>query len=71
MGFKKRSQEMFGYGFIPWIHRMQTKDQTMSINKAIPSYGLKLGLTFCGLDINQETKLTSKIKFVLPDRSAV
>lgn len=68
--FKKRLQEVFGTGFIPWIHRMQTKDQTMAIKKAISSYGLKLGLTFCGLDIDQETKLTSKIKLVLPDRSA-
>ena len=50
---------------------MQTKDQTMAIKKAISSYGLKLGLTFCGLKIDQETKLTSKIKLVLPDRSAV
>ena len=47
--FKKRLQEVFGTGFIPWIHRMQTKDQTMAIKRAISSYGLKLGLTFCGL----------------------
>lgn len=69
--FKKRLQEFFGSGFIPWIHRMQTKDPTKAIEQVISSYGLKLGLTFCGLDIDKETKLASKIKLVLPDRSAV
>lgn len=53
--FKKMLQQVFGSGFIPWIHRMQTKDQTRAIRE-ISCHALKFGLAFCGLDIDQETK---------------